>query len=105
MAEPISLQNGWDRNSERENSSCIVPGIITPRSTPSPAPSSSKSEEPPRKKKKSLDAQEIYDIEKIVGYHIEDNDLNKMTYFVKWKGWDSEFNTYEPVENMTGCKK
>jgi len=100
-----NLQNGWDGNtkSDAEDSSCIVPGIITPRSTPSPAPSSSKSEEPPRKKMRTWDPEESYEIEKIVGYHIEDDDLNKMTYFVKWNGWSSKYNTYEPIENMTGC--
>ncbi|XP_066993596.2 histone-lysine N-methyltransferase SUV39H2 [Anabrus simplex] len=64
----------------------------------------------PKKARKSAPARvrvpkpdEVYEVEKIVDHH-EFPD-KKIHYFVKWKNWPSESNTWEPLENLTNCEK
>jgi hypothetical protein len=42
-------------------------------------------------------------VEKILSYQRHNNSKEKM-YHVKWKGWSSEYNTWEPAENLTHCE-
>ncbi|XP_023213946.1 histone-lysine N-methyltransferase SUV39H2-like [Centruroides sculpturatus] len=43
-----------------------------------------------------------YEVEEIVDYV---RDKYKEWYLIKWKGWESEFNTWEPYSNLTGCQE
>lgn len=45
------------------------------------------------------EAEEVYEVEKIVDYKITDD----IYYFVKWKDWDPSTNTWEPRENLNSC--
>jgi hypothetical protein len=40
---------------------------------------------------------EIFEIENIVDYKIEKNNL---FFFIKWKGYNNKKNTLEPIENI-----
>ena len=41
-----------------------------------------------------------YEVERVVDY-VRD-DTGEM-YFVKWKNWEEEFNTWEPPQNLVNC--
>jgi hypothetical protein len=43
---------------------------------------------------------EQYDVEKIVDKKIE---KGKVKYLVKWVGWDSKSNTWEPIKHLKNC--
>ncbi|EEB16456.1 heterochromatin protein, putative [Pediculus humanus corporis] len=47
------------------------------------------------------DTDQEYEVEKILGHRR--NKKNQFTYLVKWKGWSDAFNSFEPLENLTGC--
>ena len=44
-----------------------------------------------------------YNVEAIVDYRIVDN--NQSEYLVKWEGFQSRENTWEPVESLTNCRQ
>jgi hypothetical protein len=48
--------------------------------------------------KKSKLSSKIYYVEKILGHRIEHNGSTR--FLVKWKGYDSSYNTYEPIESF-----
>ncbi|XP_075227913.1 histone-lysine N-methyltransferase SUV39H2-like isoform X1 [Lycorma delicatula] len=54
------------------------------------------------RKKKSDGEEDVYEVEKILDYK---NINNKPMYLVKWKGWASQHNTWEPYENLVGCTR
>ena len=59
-----------------------------------------------KKKKKPTDenlghlGDDIWEIEKIVEKKYFPKE-NKVKYLSKWKGWSSNFNTWEPIENLS----
>jgi histone-lysine N-methyltransferase SUV39H len=45
----------------------------------------------------------VYEVESIVDHHkSEDGDI---LYLLKWKGWPTESNTWEPQENLNNCEQ
>lgn len=44
----------------------------------------------------------VYEIEEILDYVNESHGAGEM-YYVKWKDWSEDFNTWEPAENVTTC--
>lgn len=57
------------------------------------------------KKKKSLmkhSPHVLYEVEEIVGKKMEQN---KAFFLIKWKSWSTEYNTWEPSENLTNCSE
>jgi hypothetical protein len=50
----------------------------------------------------SEDEQEEYEVEKILGH---DRVNGRPYYLVKWTGYDTSENTWEPIENLTGCSQ
>eukprot|EP00029_Vermamoeba_vermiformis_P006128 TRINITY_DN2319_c0_g1_i3.p1 TRINITY_DN2319_c0_g1~~TRINITY_DN2319_c0_g1_i3.p1 ORF type:complete len:1107 (+),score=230.55 TRINITY_DN2319_c0_g1_i3:172-3492(+) len=44
---------------------------------------------------------EEYEVEKIIGHKYV---KNKIHYFVKWKGWPSSSNTWEPLTHLDHCQ-
>ncbi|XP_014217049.1 histone-lysine N-methyltransferase SUV39H2 [Copidosoma floridanum] len=42
----------------------------------------------------------VYEVETVLGKKIENG---KSFYFIKWKNWSSQYNTWEPLENLTNC--
>jgi hypothetical protein len=46
--------------------------------------------------------EEEWEVEEIKNHRIYDNDTE---YLIKWKGYDNSENTWEPIENLTGCKQ
>ncbi|KAJ2902444.1 hypothetical protein MKZ38_000573 [Zalerion maritima] len=54
----------------------------------------------PAKKAKTNEPE--YEVEKIVDSHVDEDSLQHH-YEVKWKGYNSSENTWEPKENLTGC--
>lgn len=49
------------------------------------------------KKKKN---EQCWEVEKIIDKTYESG---KPKYYIKWKGWDAEFNTWEPASNLVNC--
>merc|ERR1711915_567353 len=47
--------------------------------------------------------EEIFFVEDIVDKRKDRNGNDE--YLVKWKGFDSDSNTWEPMENLSGCKE
>lgn len=45
---------------------------------------------------------EEYEVEKIIQKSL--SDIGEIIYFVKWKGWSNMHNTWEPLDNLEGCK-
>jgi hypothetical protein len=46
------------------------------------------------------DIEQEYEVEQI----LDDKRVSgKLYYLVKWKGYDTLENTWEPIENLTGC--
>ncbi|XP_022238933.1 histone-lysine N-methyltransferase SUV39H1-like isoform X2 [Limulus polyphemus] len=54
---------------------------------------------PSEKSKKTI--KNIFEVEDIVDYV---KDQGKGWYFVKWKNWHDDFNTWEPFKNLVGCQ-
>ena len=48
----------------------------------------------------TIDREEEYEVEGIVDHKRE---KGGWWYFIKWKGYVSSENTWEPVENLKGC--
>jgi hypothetical protein len=44
---------------------------------------------------------ETYEVEKIVDKKISKGEVK---YLVKWIGWDSKDNTWEPLRHLKNCK-
>ncbi|KAG8035960.1 hypothetical protein G9C98_003086 [Cotesia typhae] len=42
----------------------------------------------------------VYEVEKILDKKIKDDEV---IYYIKWKNWSSNNNTWEPVSNLTDC--
>ena len=47
--------------------------------------------------------EELYDVEEIVNWAWDD-DTQQMEYLIKWEGYDSSENTWEPLINLTQCQ-
>merc|ERR1711862_373152 len=54
-----------------------------------------------KKKKKKAEAE--YEVESIVSKRTSEE--GKVEYLVKWKGWNSSDNTWEPVDNLQSSKE
>jgi len=44
----------------------------------------------------------VYEIEQILDMRL--NPKGKTEYLVKWKGWETEDNTWEPTKHLRNCK-
>ncbi|XP_057339812.1 histone-lysine N-methyltransferase SUV39H2-like isoform X1 [Microplitis mediator] len=53
-----------------------------------------------KNKRKTAKKTNIYEVEKILDKKIKDNEV---IYYIKWKNWSSDHNTWEPVTNLTDC--
>ena len=49
------------------------------------------------------EGEQEYEVERIVDHRIVQNGVYH--YFVKWRGWPKECNTWEPEENLTNCRE
>ena len=47
--------------------------------------------------------EELYDVEEILDWAWDD-DTQQMEYLIKWEGYDSSENTWEPLINLTQCQ-
>jgi hypothetical protein len=47
--------------------------------------------------------QRIFEVEKIIDYKL-DKKTGAELYLVKWVDYSNSDNTWEPLENLTGCK-
>ncbi|KAL0281257.1 UNVERIFIED_CONTAM: hypothetical protein PYX00_002295 [Menopon gallinae] len=58
----------------------------------------------PKKRKRSdvVDG-EMYEVERIEGYHRDKKGVN--WYFVKWKNYHSNLNTYERIDKLLNCNR
>jgi histone-lysine N-methyltransferase SUV39H len=52
--------------------------------------------------KTELSNKNVYEVEKVLGKKI---DNNLVFYLIKWKNWNVEYNTWEPIENLTNCSE
>lgn len=52
--------------------------------------------------KSSKNSADLHEVERILDKKIS---RGATMYFVKWKGWDHGFNTWEPLSNLTNCSK
>lgn len=43
-----------------------------------------------------------YEIEDVLDYVHESTGVGEM-YLIKWKNWESDFNTWEPPRNLIDC--
>ena len=47
----------------------------------------------------------MWTVEKIISRKIKmEKNKRKAYYLVKWEGWPSKYNTWEPIENLESCK-
>lgn len=51
-------------------------------------------------KRRRLDLNDVYEVERIVDHAPIENSRNKYLYFIKWKGWHQSHNTWEPLDNL-----
>ncbi|KAK6645012.1 hypothetical protein RUM43_001288 [Polyplax serrata] len=71
--------------------------------TPPPTPPLTESKAIRRKKHVELASwkeNEQFEVEKIVTH---DRVNDRLVFLVKWKGWSSAYNTYEPLDNLISC--
>ncbi|KAG5681699.1 hypothetical protein PVAND_011109 [Polypedilum vanderplanki] len=54
------------------------------------------------KRKSNEQEEEVYTVEKILQKRIR---LGKAEYFLKWKNYSDNDNTWEPAENIQNCKE
>lgn len=47
-------------------------------------------------------AEDYYEVERIVKHKIKNGVIK---YFIKWKGYGSEDNTWEPEESLIACRE
>jgi hypothetical protein len=64
------------------------------------APAPKKSETTKKQKAKSAEEEE-YTVEAILDHQITSSSVIK--YLIKWEGYESEMNTWEPEENLSNC--
>ena len=58
----------------------------------------------PRKRPKlGKEGRDEYAVEKIVDVH-RSADGKDIKYLIKWKGWPSKYNTWEPLKHLTSLK-
>ncbi|RLU16119.1 hypothetical protein DMN91_011878 [Ooceraea biroi] len=43
----------------------------------------------------------LWEVERIIQKHVQNN---KPLYLIKWKNWDSRYNTWEPLCNLINCE-
>ena len=81
----------------------VKPG---PPSKPLPAQGSGNHKRTPSSAFDPAAGNDIYEPEEIVGERQKNMGGGKTVtqYEVKWKGYDSEHNTYEPIAHLAGCE-
>lgn len=42
----------------------------------------------------------VYEVEEVIGYKLVASELK---FFIKWKGYDNSYNTWEPLDNLVQC--
>lgn len=42
----------------------------------------------------------IYELEEVIGFKLVESELQ---FFIKWKGYDNTYNTWEPLDNLVNC--
>lgn len=121
--EPESKSKGKKRgvtfnisNHEDETTDTIEPCLETLDCNKNSNPSDSKKSSKTTKKnkqsdgkmtgeaesKKTIEDEVDYEVEKIVDQKEVDGAI---MYYVKWKNWSNEDNTWEPLENLVGAEK
>ncbi|KAF8973779.1 hypothetical protein BDZ97DRAFT_1776820 [Flammula alnicola] len=64
-----------------------------------------------RKTKRAKTPEEVYHVEVVTKAHVvpadsdDETDAAKWEYFVKWAGYESDANSWEPESNLEGCKR
>ncbi|XP_076619100.1 suppressor of variegation 3-9 isoform X1 [Colletes latitarsis] len=53
-----------------------------------------------KNRKNALSENDLWEVEKILEKREVDGKLN---YLIKWKNWNSEYNSWEPVSNLINC--
>lgn len=51
-----------------------------------------------RKRTRKSYCKERYEVEKVDGFKLDEN--SELRFMTKWKGYDEEHNTWEPMENL-----
>ena len=82
---------------------------VTPAYTPGDATSSSTegddANSSPRKRGRGQSAKEEYAVEKIVDVQRNASDPSDVKYMIKWKGWPSKYNTWEPLAHLQNLQQ
>jgi len=55
----------------------------------------------PATKQRTGKSTKLWEVEKIIEKHEQNNEP---LYLIKWKNWDSRYNTWEPLRNLVNCK-
>ena len=53
-----------------------------------------------RPRKRPRLSKDEYQVEKIVDVHRSRSNPADVKYLIKWKGWPSKYNTWEPLEHL-----
>ncbi|KAH7153148.1 hypothetical protein EDB81DRAFT_931588 [Dactylonectria macrodidyma] len=77
---------------------------VAPKEEPVPAKPEKRGRGRPRREPENRGTEEEWEIEKIVDAQI-DAITQEHFYHVKWKGFPSSANTWEPKKNLTGCSR
>jgi Chromo (CHRromatin Organisation MOdifier) domain len=44
-----------------------------------------------------------YEVQEILQFRVDNE--GGIWFYIKWKGWKSEYNTWEPIHHLTNCRK
>jgi len=50
-------------------------------------------------------AKDVYQVEEILDVQRNDADASDVKYLIKWKGWPSKYNTWEPLGHLQNLQQ